>query len=143
MKVVFDTNVLVSAFYSKRGASYQLLKAALSGNLPYAISPLLAFECENKVYEKIEEGLLRISRTHCQEVLDGFFAIAEIVWEPPRIGPVLSDLSDDKVLECAISADCTHIITFNKKHFPIKIMDRYGIEIATAGEFLEIWRRRS
>lgn len=61
MRTVLDTNVLVAALYSKRGASYQLLKAALSGQLPIAISPLVALEYEGVLHQKIDEGLLRIS----------------------------------------------------------------------------------
>jgi predicted nucleic acid-binding protein len=33
MIVVLDTNVIISALYSKKGASYQLLRGAISGNL--------------------------------------------------------------------------------------------------------------
>ncbi len=75
MKIVLDTNIIISELYSKRGASYQLLKAAISGEL-----------------------------------------------------------------SCAISGHCTHIITFNKRHFPMAVTAPYGIEVMTAGEFLKIWR---
>ena len=36
-----------------------MLKAALSGKLPYAISPLIALEYEGKIHQKIEEGFLK------------------------------------------------------------------------------------
>ena len=140
MKVVFDTNIIISGLYSKRGASYQLLKAALSGTLPYAISPLVAFEYEGKIHQKIEEGFLKISEKDCERILNALFAMASIVWEPVQIRPVLTDPDDDKILECAISGGCTHIVTFNEKHFPFSILARYGIEIANAGDFLRIWR---
>jgi predicted nucleic acid-binding protein len=52
MRVVLDTNIIISGLYSKRGASYQLLRAAISGELPFVISPLVAFEYECKVYQK-------------------------------------------------------------------------------------------
>ena len=35
MKVVLDTNIIISGLYSKRGASYQLLRAAISGELTF------------------------------------------------------------------------------------------------------------
>ena len=62
MKVVLDTNILISGLYSKRGASYYLLQAALSGELSYVVSPLIAFEYEGEIDEKIEEGFLKIER---------------------------------------------------------------------------------
>jgi hypothetical protein len=51
MLVVLDTNIIISGLYSKRGASYQLLKAAISGDLPCAISPLIALEYEGKIHD--------------------------------------------------------------------------------------------
>jgi putative PIN family toxin of toxin-antitoxin system len=140
MKVVFDTNIIISGLYSKRGASYQLLKAALSGKLPYAISPLIALEYEGKIHQKIEAGFLKISIKDCARILNALFAMASIVWEPLLIRPVLTDPADDKILECAISGGCTHIVTFDKKYFPLAILAQYGIKVMNAGEFLKIWR---
>ena len=141
MRTVLDTNIFVSGLYSKRGASYQLIKAALSGKLECAVSPLLAFEYEGVLHQKIKEGFLRISEEYCQRIMDAFFAVATIAWSPIQIRPTLVDLSDDKILECAISAECTHIITFNKRHFPAKLTDPWGIQVMTAGEFLLKWRK--
>jgi hypothetical protein len=53
MRVVLNTNVLISALYSKRGASYALLIECLSGAISYAVSPLIAFEYEGKIHESI------------------------------------------------------------------------------------------
>lgn len=135
-----DTNIIVAGLYSKKGASYQLLKAAISGNLSYAISPLVALEYEGKIHQKIKEGFLKISKGDCDKILDALCAYATIVWKPLHIRPVLVDVADDKILECAISGGCTHIITFNKKHFPMAVTAPYGIEVMTAGEFLKVWR---
>ena len=142
MKVVLDTNIIIAGLYSKRGASYRLLKAAISGELPFAVSPLVAFEYEGVIHQKIEEGFLKISKKDCGKILDALFSMALIVWEPFQVRPVLSDTSDDKILECAISCGCTHIITFNKKHFPAAATAPYGIKVMTAGEFLINWRNK-
>jgi len=140
MKVVLDTNIIISGLYSKRGASYQLLRAAISGELTIVISPLLAFEYEGKLHQKIEEGFLSVSKEHCARILDALFAASVVIWKPVQIRPMLLDLSDDKILECAISGNCTHIVSFNKRHFPVAITHPYGIDVAAAGEFLRIWR---
>ena len=140
MKVVFDTNILVAGLYSKRGASYYLLKAALAGEMPFAVSPLLALEYEGVLDQKIKEGFITISKKNCEKILNALFARATIVWRPLQIRPTLSDPSDDKILECAISCDCTHIVTFNKRHFPALLTAPWGIKVVTAGEFLSHWR---
>ena len=56
MIVVLDTNIIIAGLYSKRGASYQLLKSVMNGELPFAVSPLIAFEYEGMIHQKIEEG---------------------------------------------------------------------------------------
>ena len=140
MVVVLDTNVIISGLYSKRGASYQLLKAAISGDLRYAISPLVALEYEGKIHQKIEVGFLSVLKGDCGRILDALFAMAKPVWKPLQVRPVLVDPSDDKILECAISGNCTHIITFNKRDFPTAVTRLYGIKVMTPGEFLRIWR---
>jgi putative PIN family toxin of toxin-antitoxin system len=141
MNTVLDTNIIVAGLYSKRGASYQLIKAALSGELAIAISPLVAFEYEGVLHQKMEEGFLKVSQKDCGKILDTLFATAMIVWRPLQIRPHLSDPSDDKIFECAISCDCTHIVTFNKRHFPASAAAPWGIKITTPGEFLVEWRR--
>jgi putative PIN family toxin of toxin-antitoxin system len=143
MIAVLDTNVIISALYSKKGASYQLLRGAISGTLRYALSPLLILEYEGVIHRKIEEGFLEISLPDCEKILDVISSFAIIVWEPLILRPVLPDPSDDKILECAISGNCTHVITFNKKHFPEEIFKFYGINILTPGEFLKTWREKS
>lgn len=135
-----DTNVIVSALYSRRGASHLLLRAAIEGSLPYAISPLLALEYEGIVSRKIEEGLLRMATSEAGKILDALCAYATRVWHPVRMRPVLPDPSDDKVLECAISAFCSHILTFNQGHFPGTLLVPYEIKAMTPGEFLDAWR---
>jgi len=142
MSVVLDTNILVAGLYSRRGASYQLIKAAISGELSIAISPLIAFEYEGILHRKIDEGFLHISEDNCNQILNSIFSQASVVWKPIKTRPMLSDLSDDKILECAVSCNCTHIVTFNTKHFPSALISPWGIQVVTAGQFLHQWRNK-
>jgi putative PIN family toxin of toxin-antitoxin system len=137
MKVVLDTNVIIAGLFSKRGASYQLLKGALSGGLLVAVSPLLALEYEGVIHQKIADGMLKISEEVCGKILGALFAVATVAWRPYPIRPFLPDPSDDKILECAISCDCTHIITFNERHFPNDLIFPWGIQIMKPGDFLK------
>lgn len=140
MILILDTNVIVSALYSKNGASYQILRGAISGNLRYAVSPLLMLEYEGVIHKKIEAGFLKISLHDCDKILDAIASFAIVVWKPFSLRPVLPDSSDDKILECAVSANCTHVLTFNKRHFPEKVFKLYEVKVLTPGEFLNTWR---
>jgi len=142
MRVVIDTNVLISALYSRRGASYALLKECFSGGITYAVCPLVALEYEGKICEKIEDGFLRLLKEDCDKILDAFLARAVIVWKPLLERPRLIDPSDDKILECAISGACTHIVTFNTRHFPVSLVGNFGIKVTTPRDFLKEWRTK-
>ena len=88
MSVILDTNILVAGLYSRRGASYQLIKAAISGDLLIAISPLIALEYEGVLNRKIDEGFLQISKDNCNQILNAIFNQAAIVWKPIQMGAV-------------------------------------------------------
>lgn len=68
MRVTLDTNVIIAGLYSRNGASYQLLKMAIAGELDFALSPLLVLEYEGKVAEKIRSGFLRLTPGECQAI---------------------------------------------------------------------------
>ncbi|MFM8984069.1 MAG: putative toxin-antitoxin system toxin component, PIN family [Spartobacteria bacterium] len=49
---------------------------------------------------------------------------------------ILSDPKDDMVLEVAVAAGVSHIITFNHKH--LKQASEFGIAVVTPSEFLNL-----
>jgi hypothetical protein len=56
LRIVLDTNVIVSALRSSRGASFQILDAVLSQRLELLVSVKLAFEYE-EVLKRESEAL--------------------------------------------------------------------------------------
>ncbi|HEU4556734.1 MAG TPA: PIN domain-containing protein [Longimicrobium sp.] len=54
--------------------------------------------------------------------------------------PYLPDPGDDMVLELAVKAGCTFVITYNQKDFAG--CERFGIEAIRPGEFLRYLRER-
>ena len=136
MRIVIDTNVVIAGLYSKRGASFQILKAALSKNLEYVISPLVALEYIGKVEDKVNEGLL-------DQPSEYYLAITKLlvdngiqILRPVLNRPTLKDITDDKILECAITGQCDYILTFNTKDFPNEILERYDLTAITPGEYI-------
>ncbi len=49
--------------------------------------------------------------------------------------PFLKDADDDMVLELAVAAGCSFIVTYNKNDF--RGVERFGLRVVTAKEFLE------
>ncbi len=132
MRVVIDTNVMVSALKSCRGASYKLVSLLPSDRFSIAISVPLVFEYEGV----LRRGQLpaEISEKDISDFIDflcqvGFRQDIFFLWRP-----FLPDPSDDLVLEVAVAASCDTIITYNKRHF--RDVEKFGIRILDPKEFL-------
>jgi putative PIN family toxin of toxin-antitoxin system len=131
MKIVIDTNVLVAALRSRRGASFKLVSILPSDEFSIAISVPLVLEYEDAL-KRVESpaiteqdignfGDFLCKIGHHQEI---FF-----LWRP-----FLPDPSDDHVLEVAVAAGCDAIVTYNKRDF--KGIERFGLRILDPREFL-------
>jgi putative PIN family toxin of toxin-antitoxin system len=132
MKVVIDTNVLVTALRSRRGASYRLVSLLQSGRFSIAISVPLIVEYE----DVLRRGKLPaiISEKDISDFIDflchlGYRQDIFFLWRP-----FLPDPSDDLVLEVAVAAGCGAIITYNKRHFPN--IEKFGLRVLDPKEFL-------
>jgi len=132
--VVLDTNVLVAALRSRRGASHRLLR--LVGNPSWRINlsvPLL-LEYED-VLKRPDMGHL-LSPEQVDDVLDFLCASASLreifyLWRP-----MLSDPKDDFVLELAVESGCEYIVTFNMKDFAGA--ENFGVTAIKPQEFLRV-----
>lgn len=132
-QIVIDTNVLVSALRSKRGASYRLLMCLGDERFDIHISVPLILEYEEAAKNSLDALLL--TEQDIDDVVDYLCAVGQrhklyYLWRP-----FLSDPQDDMVLELAVSANCDLIITHNVKDF--EGADQFGIEVITPREFLE------
>lgn len=142
MRIVIDTNVVIAGLYSRRGASFQILKAALRGVIDYAVSPLIALEYIGKVEDKIADGLLNQPREVYFPILKVLINNGLQIRQPVPHRPVLNDVTDDKILECAVTAKCDAIVTFNVRDFPGSVINRYNIRVVLPGTFVkEVMKR--
>jgi putative PIN family toxin of toxin-antitoxin system len=134
---VLDTNIFVAAFWSSRGASYQLLKAVFEGELDIAVSVALALEYE-AVLKRPEMRAQSWARTEeLDALLDLALASATLVMPiRTRLRPALPDASDDMVLECAVQSGAEAIVTMNIRDFG-PAQDLYRTDILSPGQALE------
>jgi putative PIN family toxin of toxin-antitoxin system len=133
LKIVIDTNVLISALRSKHGASHKLLMLAGGVKFRTALSVPLVLEYEEVAGRLAGETELTLS--DIGDIIDYLCKTADhtkifYLWRP-----ILKDPADDMVLELAVSAVCDVIVTYNKKDFGVA--ERFGIRVMTAKEFLQ------
>jgi len=134
VRVVIDTNVLLSALRSRRGASFRLMEELGSPQFQPIISPPLCLEYEDVL--RRPGLLLGYTAQDISDFLDYFLSECiecriHFLWRPR-----LPDPKDDLVLELALAGSAPFIITHNTRDF--QGVDALGIRIVTPDEFLGI-----
>lgn len=140
--IVVDVNILLSGLRSSLGASHVVLRAMVTGDIAFAISPAVALEYEDVLKRP---GILgahsSITSGDIDVVLDGLLKQAKLVSPSFRYRPILNDPKDDLYIECALSAGATRIVS-NDKHFRHPAMSGFGIAACLAADIATELRRR-
>lgn len=108
---------MVAALRSDRGASRQLLLAALDRCFELLLSVPLILEYEAVLTRAQHLSACGLSGAEVGYVLDDLAAVARPVRLAFRWRPRLSDPNDDMVLETAINGNASAIVTFNQRDF--------------------------
>jgi len=114
IRVVLDTNVVVSAVITRGGAEAHTLDLAAVRKIQIYATPAILTE-----YEEVlrRSKFIRISPKVIDGALDLIRRVAILV-NPTETLTVSSDESDNRFLECAEAADADYLVTGNKRHFP-------------------------
>lgn len=129
LRIVIDTNVLVSALRSPTGASYRLVSLIDQGRFDLVVSVPLVFE-----YEDVFGRVPRLSAAEVTTFVE--FLCRNAVYQRVyfRWRTILPDPGDEMVLEVAVAANCDFIVTHNLRHFTVT--GQFGIRTVTPREFL-------
>lgn len=113
IRVVLDTNVVVSALFSSAGFEDRALKPALHGIVQLYTSPPVLAEYEAVLSSpKFDFGKTRI-RSTLQRIQNA----AQTVRPMRTLNECLHE-EDNRFLECGDTAGADYLITGNKRHFP-------------------------
>jgi len=135
MKVVLDTNVLVSALLNPFGPPARVFDLLMTGNLQ------LAFD--DRILAEYREVLARprfgFDLDDVSELLEYLQAGGELVVASPLSNP-LPDPDDEPFLEVAVAARVEALITGNIRHYPVEA--HQGISILSPSAFIAWWQSR-
>jgi putative PIN family toxin of toxin-antitoxin system len=130
LRLVLDTNVLVSAALNPDGLQRKTLNIAISkAAILYTSRPMMAEYAGvlSRPHLKIRRGvqlqLLQLIKNSSREI------------KPSKRLDISLDPSDNRFLECAEAAHADYLITGNLKHFPSQWKQT---RIITAREFLTL-----
>lgn len=108
MKVVFDTNIYISAFVFKGGSAEKAMQRILKNLDTLIISKPIIEETLRILAEKFERNIEELSRTAI------FLSEIAITVEPTGRLTILSDEPDNRILECALEGNAEKIVTGDK-----------------------------
>ena len=135
MRLVLDTNVIVAAMRSPKGASAALLMAARRGEVTILANVALALEYE-ATCRRAEHGVAAGLRPSQVSVfVDAVIAMAEPVETHFLWRPQLRDPADEMVLEAAANGQASAIVTFNSQDFG-SVPLRFGVEVLSPADVL-------
>lgn len=129
MKVVIDTNVLVSGLLTRDGTCGQIIQLAYQ--------KLISWQIDRRILDEYREVLLRPKflriREDVSEAIEMIEECAEFVTALP-LSVTLPDGSDLPFLEVAHAAKAV-LITGNTRHFPKRLSK--GVPVLTPRQFLD------
>lgn len=130
MKIVLDTNVLISGIFF-RGPPYEILRAWRDGRVQLLVSPSILDE-----YHRIGAELaLQFQGVDLKPFLDLLTVQAEIVLAPALPPVIPDDPSDDKFLEAAVAGGARYIVSGDKHLLKLSVFQ--GIEILKPRDFVQ------
>jgi putative PIN family toxin of toxin-antitoxin system len=130
IRIVIDTNIIVSALLQPLGPPAQVYSLVCDGSIQLCVS--------GEVYAEYEEVIRRPRFRRDETVITAaLYTIRERgLWvKPTETVRECADPDDDIFLECAQAARAVYLVTGNLKHFPVTWL---GTRIITARNFLEI-----
>ena len=114
---MLDTDVLVAASRSRGGASWQLVDRALSREFRLLLSVPLVLEYEAVLRREEHRKVHGLSVPEVDEVINSLISVADSVQIRFLWRPLLSDPTDDMVLETAVNGRADLLVTFNQDDF--------------------------
>ena len=131
LKAVFDTNILVSAWFWE-GNESKLIESVEEGFIHgYSSKQLIEELCRTLRYPKFN-----LSQDEVESIRSYYLLLFKIVSPTQAINVILEDSSDNMVLECALEAEADYIVS-GDNHL-LNVGEFRRVKIVTAAELLKI-----
>jgi len=131
LKAVFDTNILVSAWFWE-GNESKLIESVEEGIVHgYSSRQLIEELCRTLRYPKFN-----LSQDEVESIRSYYLLLFKIASPKQAINIILEDPGDNMVLECALEAEADYIVSGD--HHLLNVGEFRGVKIVTAAELLKI-----
>ncbi len=133
LKVVYDTNIVVSGLLSTRGIPALLLDLVINER----VSLILSENVFDEYVDVLGRPKFNLPKRQRSSVLRRLKNLAEWV-EPTQRISVSNDPDDNMILECAVASRANYLVTGNLRHLPKTIRQT---DIINPRQFLDIYLR--
>ena len=130
MRVVIDTNVLISATFWT-GKPKHLLNKVRQGEISFLTSDILLNELREVLVR--EDKPFKLSKSEAEQIVTEIRNFAEIIEIKHKLA-VCKDEMDNRVLECAKDGKASFVISEDQHLLDLKSFR--GVRIMTVSEFL-------
>jgi putative PIN family toxin of toxin-antitoxin system len=129
MRIVLDTNVLVSALLTPHGTCAQVVALVREGR----VLPLLDDRVLAEYQEVLSRPKLAIAKEAVAELLSLIEEAGAVVVDPPAREGSVPDPDDRPFIEVALAGHAGAIVTGNRSHFPADL----GVQVLSPAELLD------
>jgi putative PIN family toxin of toxin-antitoxin system len=137
VRVVLDTNVLVSAVLSPAGPPARILDLVFAGMLVPLFDDRILYEYR----DVLSRRRLRIPPAEASMVMEYLIEVGRLVSVPP-LALDLADPDDAPFVEVAAGAGAEALVTGNLRHFT-RLPDELRVRALSPADFLALWRERT
>jgi len=132
-----DTNALVAALRSRRGASFEVVRLLREGHWTLVLSNTVLGEYHEILHR--EAGAFELSQTEIDFYLDALCALADQRALSTEWQPAANDPDDEPLVQLAREARIVYLITHNVRH--LAGVRRFGVNVMRPSEFLELLKK--
>ena len=142
MRVVLDTNIVISRYLSPSGTPARIFQYWEQGAFTLVISEPIPTEIERVFFYPRISSRLRLSDKEIAGIVAGFARFGELVAPQQRLHVVEADPDDDMFIECAAEGKADYLVSGNTKHLT-NLKEYQGIQILTPAQFVQVLEREA
>lgn len=137
MRAVMDTNILVAAFRSRSGASYELLRLLRASQWTLVLSNTVLGEYHEILHR--EADVLHLTHAEADDYLDALCELAEQRTLTSEWQPAAADPDDEPLVQLAREAGVLYLVTHNVRD--VRGAAQFGVQVLRPAEFLTLIRK--
>ncbi|MSQ15633.1 MAG: putative toxin-antitoxin system toxin component, PIN family [Dehalococcoidia bacterium] len=139
MKLVLDTNIIVSASLSPAGLRSHVIDAWHNQQFELVVSDPILAEYQQALNYRDVASRHHLNPGQVAEIIANLKQFAIVVQPTETLHIISDDPDDDKFLECALAGGADYIVSADAHLLALE--EHRGIQILSAGEFLTLLRQ--